>query len=540
MRKRFSRTSIATFLALIVLLMTTFAIPCAPAQGVTLDGSECWGVFIGISDLQNYPWAWTNADDDAVDFSQALSPTWGTDHVRVLTNSQATKAAILSAINWLATNADSNDTVVFFVSEKTYLNEIYCYDYVAWGDEITGAQLNSAFSSVQASKKIFIFTFWEEPDLRSALSGSGRIVIFASHDNETIWWQDSHNIFVSYLVEAFDDFGGNDANSNYELSMEEVFAYASSLTTSDHSGQHPAMYDQITGETPLIAKFVFDNNVSLPVGATVVTIDGTDYMSAPRTKYWMPGGSHTITVPELVSEGTDTRYVFTGWESGGTDSTIYVSKGAYTAEYNTEYLLTITSPYDTPTGEGWYVDGATASFSITAYLETSDTKRYFTGWSGDFTGTDESGSIVMDAPKSLVAGWRTEFLLTINSEYGAPTGAGWYDEGESAAIYVESVQGFLIRQIFDGWTGDVTSTDPNATVTMNEPKVVTATWHSDYLQLYIGIVIVVVVIAGIVITIVLVRRKGGTPRGPAAAPPAYTPPSPGAGAPPPPPPPPTS
>ena len=38
-------------------------------------------------------------DDSQMDLSQEFSATWGNDHVRLLTNSQATKSAILDAID---------------------------------------------------------------------------------------------------------------------------------------------------------------------------------------------------------------------------------------------------------------------------------------------------------------------------------------------------------------------------------------------------------------------------------------------------------
>jgi uncharacterized repeat protein (TIGR02543 family) len=541
MKKWFSKVSITTFLALIVLLMTTFAIPCAPAQAVT-DGSECWGVFIGISGYQYLSLDWWNGDDDAQDFSQALSPTWGSSHINLLTGSQATRSGSLSAIGWLADHSSSDDTVLFFFAGDGSEEGLWPYDLYYVSDLISGSQLNSAFSSVQAQKIVFIFSFWETDIFRNAISGSGRVMMFGAHSTEAIYWNVSsyRNVFCSHLIDAFDNFDGNDADHSYELSAEEVYNYAAPLTTSEHSGQHPVLVDNYSGQLPLIAKFIFDNNVSLPPGATVVTIDGAAYTTEPKTFYWAPGGSHTVTVPELVNAGTGTRYVFTDWESGGSASSITVSHGHYTADYNKEYQLTITSPFDTPTGEGWYVDGTTATFTITGYLETSDTKRFFTGWSGDYTGTDESGTVVMNAPKSLIANWRTEFLLVINSEYGTPTGAGWHDEGASVPIAVEEIVGVIIRQIFDGWTGDLTSTTASTSVTMDGPKTITATWHTDYIYLYIVIIVPVVGIAVIVVTIILVRRKGKTPRGPAEAPPVYTPPPPGAGEPPPPPPPPAS
>jgi hypothetical protein len=533
MKKLFTRVSIASILALIVLLMTTFAIPCTSAQGIVFvfDEPECWGVFVGISEFANYPAIQIHYGDTG---EQALyskfASVWGSDHCRLLTNSQATKNGILDAIDWVAGQADSNDTVLFSVrsyGEESPGGNYYFYTYnsltLTYANDISSQELSNAFDDVNCAGATFILSFPQAGGFNTNLAASGRVIEAYCQADEAGYWDPTfaNCVFLHYVIEAINNFDTADTNHDYNLSAEEIYNYAAPLTTTKHADQHPKLTDQYSGELPLISKFVFNNDVSLPAGATAVTIDGSNYTSDPQTLYWTPGGSHTVTVPELVNASTGTRYVFTGWEGGSTASTIYVSKGTYTANYNKEYQLTLTSPYDTPTGDGWYVDGTSASFSITASLETADTKRFFTGWSGDFTGTAASGSIVMNAPKSITANWRTEFLLTITSDYGTPTGAGWYDEGESAAISVEAVQGFIIRHIFDGWTGGITSTDASTSVTMNGPKTITATWHTDYLQLYILIIIVVVVLAIIIVVVVLVRRK---PRGPAAAPPTYSPP----------------
>jgi len=531
MKKLFTRVSIASILALIILLMTTFAIPCTSAQGITLvfSAPECWGVFVGISEFANFPSLQMHYGDTGEQalYSKFVS-VWGTDHCRLLTNSQATKNGILDAIDWVAGQADSHDTVLFSVrsyGERSPSGNYYFYTYNSnvanYANDISSQELSTAFDAVNAAGSAFILSFPQAGGFNTNLAASGRVIEAYCQSDETGFWDATfaNCVFLHYVIEAINNFDAADDNGDYNLSAEEIFNYAAPLTTTKHSTQHPQLTDQYSGELPLISKFVFNNDVSLPGSATAVTIDGSNYTSEPQTHYWTPGGSHTVTVPELVSGGTGTRYVFTGWEGGGTGSTIYASKGVYTANYNKEYQLTLTSPYDTPTGDGWYVDGTSASFSITASLETADTKRFFTGWSGDFTGTAASGSVVMNAPKSITANWRTEFLLTINSEYGTPTGAGWYDEGEAVTIAVEPVQGFIIRHIFDGWTGGITSTDASTSVTMNAPKVITGTWHTDYLQLYILIAIVVVVIVVIIIIVVLVRRK---PRGPAAAPPTYS------------------
>ncbi len=542
MKKRFTKFSIIFPVVLVLLLLTSIVIPCASAQGLTLvlNPPECWGVFIGVPDLQYWPWPWTNADADATDFGAALSPTWGTDHVRVLTESQATRSGILSAIDWLATNADTNDTVLFFYSGKTYLNAIYGFDYYTSGDEITGPQLNNAFDSVQTSKKVFIFSFWENNALRTSMSGSGRIVMFASDSTGNVHWNaSSRNIFVSDLVKAFNNFDDADANHDYELSAEEMFNYAALLTTLLHYDQVPVMNDQYSGDLPLMDKLVFSTNIALPSSSTIVTIGGSDYDSVPAPFYYIPGRFHIVVVPAIVNGTTGIRYSFTNWNGGDTALATSVTHGALIANFSKEFHLTINSAYDTPLGDGWYVDGTTASFSVTAYLETANTKRTFTGWSGDFTGTAAAGTLIMKAPKTIATNWHSQYLLTINSDYGTPTGPGWYDEGTAANIAVEPTQGIIIRHVFDSWTGDLTSTIASTSVTMNAPKVITANWHADYMQLYIVIGAVIVILLIIIVVVVLTRKKGGTPRVPPTTtytPPTYSPPPPAAGPPSPPPP----
>ncbi|MDD5338503.1 MAG: hypothetical protein PHG35_03710, partial [Dehalococcoidales bacterium] len=259
---------------------------------------------------------------------------------------------------------------------------------------------------------------------------------------------------------------------------------------------------------------------------------------------------HTLEVPEVINVDSGTRFAFTGWNDGVSSASRVVTHGSLQANYQKEYLLTINSPYGNPTGAGWYAMGATASFSVTDYVETLNTRRTFNGWSGAFSGATASGTLLMDSPKTITADWSSQYLLTINSEYGAPIGAGWYNESQSANVSVDSSTGSIIKQVFDGWTGDITTTNPSTSIDMNGPKVITAAWHTDLMMLYIIIIVVVVVVAG-VITFVVLRRRGGTPGAAATAgtppastrmtahPPVEPPPPGGTPSPPSPPPPPT-
>jgi hypothetical protein len=245
--------------------------------------------------------------------------------------------------------------------------------------------------------------------------------------------------------------------------------------------------------------------MDLPAGTAVLTLDDVDYTSAPVAQLWVPGSTHTMTVPDGVNVDSDTRYIFSSWQDGNASVARTISKGPYTANYRLEYLLTVTSPYGETTGTGWYNNGSNANFSVTSSIETAYIRRYSTGWSGDFTGTSLAGSLMMNAPKTVTANWRTEYLLTLDSEYSNPSGAGWYAEGESANITIEPVLGFLIRQIFDGWSGSFSSTEASTVITMDSPKAVVAAWHTDYFWVYILVAIVVVLVAVAIYLLIRLR-----------------------------------
>ena len=590
MKKFLSKVSIAVFLALILFLVATFALPVTPAQAAS--NPECWAVLVGVSNYQTVS-DLDYADDDALELSQELSPFWGESHITVLIDSQATKAGILAAIDWLADSADADDTVLFSFSGHgasggylcPYNSSLYSSTY-----DISASELANSFQSVQAGKIIIILENCFAGAFQNALAGNGRVILMGSRANEVGWeWSRvQHFIFGYHILQTFDRFDEVDVNDDYELSAEEIFQYASILTTQyeiDNQSygfttiQHPVLDDGYSGELALLAKFVFALNISLPSGTTVLTLDGTNYTSAPGPLIWAPDGSHTISVPQLVDRGTGTRYVFTRWSDGSVTVTRVISRGSYTANYDEEqllevisafgetegsgwykdgtwadfsvtdyielpdtrhyftgwsgdysgvaasasilmdapqtvtakwrheYLLSLTSAYGTLTGAGWYDEGTTASFSVTPYIELPDTKHYFTGWSGDFTGTSSSASLLMSDPKVVGANWRHEYLLTLNSEYGEPTGDGWYKEGETASVSVEPVQGVIIRQIFTGWSGDLSDTEADSSVSMGSPRVVTANWRTDYIQLYILIGGVAVLAGAITTTVILVRKR---------------------------------
>jgi hypothetical protein len=518
-----SKISIVSLIVSVFLLIASFIIPNAPAQAADAT-PECWGVFVGVANYQYLPdLRFSNAD--ASDLYLKLNAVWDTNHTKLLVDSQAKKANILLAIEWLANRAGPEDTVLFsFSGYGSYIGLFHPYDSTGVGSSnaISPEELASAFQSVKAGKIIFILDFGAAGTFRQALAGPGRVVIMSSGISEITYSITSlqHSVFIYYWLEAFSHFDAVDTNHDYQLSAEELFAYASPRTTAYEaedttdfpSVQHPLIDDGVSGDLPLIVKFNFSLDANFPSGTTILTLDGVSYKATFAPLYWVPGRAHTMTVPQAIMTGNGTRYAFAGWNDGETSNTRVVSNGAFTARYNKEYLLTINSAYGNPTGAGWYQSGITANFTVTSLVIAADSKHHFTGWSGNYTGSSDSGSIVMNAPVTITANWRHEFLLTINSAYGAPVGAGWYNEGATANISIDPAQGFIVRHFFTGWSGDISDKSANAVVNMTSPKVITTNWETDYVQAYILISIIVLVVGGgAIAVIILLRRRNKKP-----------------------------
>jgi hypothetical protein len=200
----------------------------------------------------------------------------------------------------------------------------------------------------------------------------------------------------------------------------------------------------------------------------------------------------TATSPsDVVTD--QSRLVFLSWSGDlQSNSTVLVVNmtrpRSLTANWKTQYYLNVQSPY-AAAGAGWYDANAQAVISLTSPVATGNGVRYvFVMWSGDLSGANQSQSIVMSGPKLVSALWATQYELKIESDYGHTGGVGWYDPGTQAVFGVDTV---IIdttndtRQVFTQWSGDVSGTGQQGTVTMDGPKSIRADWRAQYLVAFV-------------------------------------------------------
>jgi uncharacterized repeat protein (TIGR02543 family) len=222
---------------------------------------------------------------------------------------------------------------------------------------------------------------------------------------------------------------------------------------------------------------------------------GTTSPAAGST--WYNAGA-TVTISATApSAGSGERYVWSGWTGSGTGSYTGPSNSATvtmngsvneTASWAHQYYLTVSSPYGTTSGQGWYNSGATAYAGLNTGTVSggTGTQYVFSGWSGDASGTNyaQSNSITMNAPKTATANWKTQYYLTVTSAYGTAGGAGWYDSGTSAYATVTplTVAGANGTQYaFSGWGGDASGINSQSNpIVMKAAATATAIYRTQY------------------------------------------------------------
>ena len=72
-----------------------------------------------------------------------------------------------------------------------------------------------------------------------------------------------------------------------------------------------------------------------------------------------------------------------------------------TANWQTQYYLTVSGVYGSTTGSGWYNSGATATFNVTSPISGgTGVQLAFSSWSGSgpgsYTGSTQAASCIMN------------------------------------------------------------------------------------------------------------------------------------------------
>jgi len=452
-RKNLLLFLLSMLLAILLIQIQASHSPALAAEPKT----EGWAVIIGVTEYHcpacvfDEEWnVYTQSlvkhpDDDARDLAARLSPIIGEDHIKLLLNSEATNTAIYYAIEWLAEMAGIDDTVLFYFSGHSAPQNLGTYDNL-----ISDWQIANWLDKVNSQNVVVILDTCYAGSFKKELGQNGRVVLMGCQPDESSLEDRElgHGVFTHYILQAFSNFDAADTNHNYELSAEEIFEYA-----------EPKTIEEIV--TPF---------ANLPASSR-------GNVQHP-TLYFPPYRFGEINLFMNAICNTNANFP--------SDATVLTLDGK-------SYV-----PGDLPISFIW-LSGSAHHLNTPLQVSTGEgTRLVFTSWNDG----NKSASRTITKGGEYVANYTTQYNLNIESSYGNPTGAGWYDSDSRATISIDPTEGKIIQHNFTGWSGDLTGQETTASVTMNEPKTIKAEWKTDYLRFYL-LIFGFIALIGIPATVVI-------------------------------------
>jgi hypothetical protein len=281
---------------------------------------------------------------------------------------------------------------------------------------------------------------------------------------------------------------------------------------------------------------------SPPKYQLTVSTDPANLGTASGNGTYTSGSSATFAISQgTVQTSPNMRYVFSHWSgdfSGvGTSGSLTMNSAMHvTAVYQLQYHLAVSVQPTTaplPDGVGWYNVGDTLTLSVNGQMlgGQDGSRLVFQGWTVDGKNVQSGVSLplTMDSAHAVTAQYKQQYYLTVRTDQGTGYGEGWYDAGSAATIYASTPvsTSYGVKMVFNGWQGDIQTGSQSATVLMDGPKTVIASWGTDptvlNLTIALGIIAAFLIAGGIIAYAVLNRRGYRTQPAYVMQPQGYTP-----------------
>jgi hypothetical protein len=243
-----------------------------------------YALVVGIANYGSVPRLSPAVLNDAVDFASVLwNPelcSYPPDHVRLLSDEQASKQAIVDGLKWLARNASEDDTALFFFSghgartaaERGSQSFLLAHDACASSGDglISKDELRAALRSVRAGRfGMFLdCCFAGNAELKGEAGeklklgvdqnffellgrGSGRVLIASSGEAEESLILDGmrNSLFTHYLLRALQ--GEAPHENKTIIGISDVFNYVSARVPAHDPRQRPILKGELRDNFPI-------------------------------------------------------------------------------------------------------------------------------------------------------------------------------------------------------------------------------------------------------------------------------------------------
>jgi hypothetical protein len=219
-------------------------------QKVQVHGmGDLYGIIIGIGDYA-YAEDLYIPDDGAKQINKQLEDIWGNQtHLKLLLNKNAGRDDIEEAMNWLASQEDADDTVLFYFSGHGNEDYIAPYDWLpdSWSNDISAMLLDGWLDCLDSGKIIVVLDSCRSGAYAEKLVKNGRVIITCCAANEDSY---ANNDLSDYVIKAFSNPEKTDVNTDSQISAEELYSYILGQNIPD---QHPQLFDGDASELVLVS-----------------------------------------------------------------------------------------------------------------------------------------------------------------------------------------------------------------------------------------------------------------------------------------------
>ena len=229
----------------VLFLFLCFSGVFAHAQG----HGKLYAVLVGVSEYRQSENNLIYSHQDAVEMYHLLKRQTDTSRLKLLVNREATKTAILHAMEQLFVRTGADDVVIFFFSGHGNSGKFYAHDTA-----VTFRDLSAVFRKSRAKRKLifadacFAGTFrqsgTEQPVSHGNEMDDKRVLLFLSSRSDQTSKESlslKNGTFTFFLTAGLQ--GGADANRDRKITARELFDFVGPRVKEQTQGkQVPVMW----------------------------------------------------------------------------------------------------------------------------------------------------------------------------------------------------------------------------------------------------------------------------------------------------------
>ena len=212
---------------------------------------------------------------------------------------------------------------------------------------------------------------------------------------------------------------------------------------------------QVTASYSTLDKSVLSTNLILSG-----TQYGSDYqlrLTTINQTVWLDANT-PWSVPPITTAISGTER----WASSSGTSGNIIGAIAIEPSYDHQYYLTVSSSKGSPTGQGWYINGATAYATLSSgNVQGEPGIQYvFVSWSTGGTNYTKSNAIIMNSPVTTTASWQTQYQIVPSADSNSVINSSsdvWVNAGSSQTFTYSAKSGYTVNFVLvDGSSVPIT------------------------------------------------------------------------------------